>query len=241
MARANFNQVGWNFNLKDLFTTKMSSELVLFEAVAAGAIETLFDRENKPWFKRAGLGRYLGMPDIARNFKGIKTTSRLEIKGQPLPRSGMRGGGINPHDAFVNLDGALEIVVRSNKPKAVALVKWLVKKCVEKLQEEHQIQIEGKDAAIALLNDDLDAERHKVQDVTKQLVDLEDENHELQNEAERLQEWYMPYLQDIRKDNGMAVIQKNNGDEYPYVAICCQQGYVAQRSRISWQTILMPS
>ena len=60
----------------------MSSELVLFEAVAAGAIETLFDRENKPWFKRAGLGRYLGILDIARNFKGIKTTSRLEIMGQ---------------------------------------------------------------------------------------------------------------------------------------------------------------
>ena len=55
----------------------MSSELVLFELVAAGAIETLFDRENKPWFKRAGFGRYLGILDIARNFKGIKTTSRL--------------------------------------------------------------------------------------------------------------------------------------------------------------------
>ena len=103
----------------------MLSELVLFEAVAAGAIETLFDRENKPWFKRAGLGRYLGILDIARNFKGIKTTSRLEImgQGQPLPQSGMRGGGINLHDAFVNLDGALEIAVGSNKPKAVALVK----------------------------------------------------------------------------------------------------------------------
>ena len=65
----------------------MSSELVLFEAVAAGAIETLFDRENKPWFKMAVLGRYLGILHIARNFKGIKTTSRLEIKGQgqPLP------------------------------------------------------------------------------------------------------------------------------------------------------------
>ena len=61
----------------------MSSELVLFEAVAAGAIETLFDRENKPWFKRAGLGWYLGILDIARNFKGgIKTTSRLEIMGE---------------------------------------------------------------------------------------------------------------------------------------------------------------
>ena len=63
----------------------------------------------------------------------------------------------------------------------------------------------------------------------KQLVDLEHENHKLQNEVERLQERYVPYLQDTRKDNAMAVIQKNNGDEYPYVAICGQQGYVAQK------------
>ena len=128
----------------------------------------------------------------------------------------------NSHDAFVNLDSALETAVRSRNPRAIALVKWLGKKGVEKLQEEHQIQTEEKDAAIALLNDDLD-------DVGKQLVDLEHKNHELQNEVERLQERYVPYLQDTRKGNGMAVIQKNNGDEYPYVAICGQQGYVAQK------------
>ena len=150
--------------------------------------------------------------------------SRLEImgQGQPLPRSGMRGDGKNSYDAFVNLGSALEIAVRSRKPRAVALVKWLGKKGVEKLQEEHQIQTEEKDAAIALLNDDLDAERHKVQDVGKQLADLE-------HKVERLQERYVPYLQGTRKGNGMAMIQKNNGDEYPYVAICGQQGYVAQK------------
>ena len=54
-------------------------------------------------------------------------------QGQPLPQSGMRGGSKNPHDAFVNLDG--EIAVRSNKPKAVVLVKWLSKKGVEKIEE----------------------------------------------------------------------------------------------------------
>ena len=142
--------------------------LTLFNSVPAGATETLFDAENKPWFKRADLGRYLGIVDIRHMFKGIKTTPRLEIMGGVQnPSLGKRK---NPHDAFVNLDGALEIVVRSNKPKAVALVKWLVKKGVEKLQEEYQIQTEGKDAAIALLNDDLDAERHKVHDVGKQLI-----------------------------------------------------------------------
>ena len=29
--------------------------------------------------------------------------------------------------------------------------------------------------------------------------------------------------------DGMVIIQKNNGDPYPYLAICGQQGYVAQK------------
>ena len=60
----------------------------------------------------------------------------------------------NPHDILINLDGSIEMAVRSKKPKAVALVKWLTKKGMEKIQEEHQQVIEEKDATIALLNDD---------------------------------------------------------------------------------------
>ena len=60
----------------------------------------------------------------------------------------------SPHDIFINLNGSIEIAVRSKKPKAVALVKWLTKKGMEKIQEEHQQVIEEKDATIALLNDD---------------------------------------------------------------------------------------
>ena len=124
----------------------MSSELVLFEAVAAGAIETVLDNQNQPWFKRADLERYLGIVDIRHMFKGIKTTSRLEIMGGVQnPSLGKRK---NPHDAFVNLDSALEIAVRSRKPKAVVLVKWLAKKGVEKLQEDHQKAIEERDRRI---------------------------------------------------------------------------------------------
>ena len=196
--------------------------LALFTSVPAGAIETLFDDQNQPWFKRADLGRYLGILDIARNFKDTKTTSRLEIIGQE--QSLPLGKRKNLHYAFVNLGSALEIAVRSRKPRAVALVKWLGKKDVEKLQEEHQIQTDEKDAAIALLNDE-------IENVSKQLVDLEHENCELQNEVERLQKRYVPYLQDTRKDNSMVIVQKNNGDEYPYVAICGQQGYVAQKTQ----------
>ena len=73
------------------------------------------------------------------------------------------------------------MAVQSKTPKAVALVKWLTKKGVEKIQEEHQQAITGhdnkikaleltneeerqateeKDATIALLNDDLKNREH---------------------------------------------------------------------------------
>ena len=49
---------------------------------------------------------------------------------------------------FINLDGSIEMAVRSKKPKAVALVKWLTKKGIEKIQEEHQQAITDRDNQI---------------------------------------------------------------------------------------------
>ena len=46
---------------------KMSLEL--FHEVPAGAIETLFNEQNQPLFKRADLGKYLGIEDIRHNFR----------------------------------------------------------------------------------------------------------------------------------------------------------------------------
>ena len=43
--------------------------LELFHKVPAGAIETLFDEQNQPLFKRADLGKYLGIEDVKNNFK----------------------------------------------------------------------------------------------------------------------------------------------------------------------------
>ena len=57
----------------------------------------------------------------------------------------------NPHDIFLNLDGSIEMAVRSKKPKAVALVKWLTKKGVEKIQGEHQQTIKVRDNQIQTL------------------------------------------------------------------------------------------
>ena len=68
--------------------------ITLFNAVPAGAIEVLTDAEGLPHFKRADLGRFLGIVVVARNNNKIATKSR----------SGMRGGGENPHDSFVDLE-----------------------------------------------------------------------------------------------------------------------------------------
>ena len=65
------------------------------------------------------------------------------------------GRAKNPYNIFINLDGSIEMAVCSKKPRGVALVKWLIKKSIKKIQEENEQAIEEKDAAIPLLNDDL--------------------------------------------------------------------------------------
>ena len=73
--------------------------LALFNAVPAGAIETLFDDQNQPWFKRADMGRYLGIAKV-KNSMHIPShfmCKRQDIKGVLVPpRSGMWGGGKKP-------------------------------------------------------------------------------------------------------------------------------------------------
>ena len=151
--------------------------LELFQEVPAGAIEMIFDEQNQPLFKRADLGKYLGIRNIRDNFKDFPshyTRLRPEIEGV-VPYSTL-GRTKNPHDIFINLDGSIEMAVQSKRNKAVALAKWLTKKGVEKIQEEHQQTITGcdnqikaleltneeehqaiqeKDATTTLLNDDL--------------------------------------------------------------------------------------
>ena len=43
--------------------------LELFHKVPAGAIETFFDEQNQSLFKRADIGKYLGIRNIGDNFK----------------------------------------------------------------------------------------------------------------------------------------------------------------------------
>ena len=60
-------------------------------------------------------------------------------------------GSKNPHDIFINLNSSIEMVLQPKKPKTFPLVKWLVKKGVEKIQEDHQQPITGRNNQIKTL------------------------------------------------------------------------------------------
>ena len=63
--------------------------LELFHKVTAGVIERLFDEQNQPLFKRADLGKYLGIGDIKHNFKDFPshyTRLRSDLEGEKFDR-----------------------------------------------------------------------------------------------------------------------------------------------------------
>ena len=63
----------------------------------------------------------------------------------------------------------------------------------------------------------------------REICKLKQDTADLLDAVKRLEKPVVPHLEDTGKDNGMAIIQKNNGDlEHPYIAICGQQGYVTQ-------------
>ena len=88
--------------------------LALFNAVAASAIETLFDDQNQPWFKLADLGRYLGIVKVksSMHIPSHFMCKRQDIKGVLVPTAPL-GKRKNPHDVFVNLDGAIYIATNT--------------------------------------------------------------------------------------------------------------------------------
>ena len=233
----------------------MSSITTLFNAVPAGAIEVLTDANGVPHFKRADLGRFLGIVVVARNNNNIATKSRSELSRSGyagnVTRSGMYGGGANPHDAFVDLEAALEIVVRSRKPKAVELTKWLTRKGVEKVVEEHQKAIEEKqreidekDMQIALLDDDLVLEQDLVRRLEYHNTGMQGEirakDQEIvrrQAEIAELRERHVDRCRDPGKNNLVVITRKHTCEpddehfEYPYYISRIQRRAISSKRR----------
>ena len=213
----------------------------IFNAVPAGAIEVLNDATGAPYFKRADLGRFLGLARIKDMFGNVKTTSRRCIDGAALHSPSQRQ---NDHDAFVDLEAALEIVVRSRKPKAFELTKWLARKGVEKLVEEHQKAIEEKQKAIeekdmqlALLSDDLALEQEHARQLeyanTGMQGEIRAKDQEIDRRREEVQDLivnrHVPRRQGI--DNVLCFVDKKSDEKHQFYVIRCQRQTMEKHKR----------
>ena len=215
----------------------------------AGAIEVLSDATGAPCFKRADLGRFLGLVDVKATYRDTSTVSRkLLSNGVISPHPSQRQ---NDHDAFVDLEGALEIVVRSRKPKAVKLVKWLTRKGVEKVTQEHQKAIEEKqreiderDMQIALLDDDLTESQEHARQIEYNNTGLQGEIRAKDQEIARreielaqVRERHVDRCRDPGKDNVIVIFRKHTTDEddahfeYPYYISRIQRRAIATKRR----------
>ena len=151
-----------------------------------------------------------------------KTRAFLKVGGGCLDVTPPRVE-VQDHDIFISLIGVLYVVVNSQKDKGKAIKKHILKDIVprgfnvriEEIQEKHQQPIKEKDAAIALLNDDVKNHEYK--------------NLSLQGEIVALQRLFS----DEDKKNGISIITKNNDEaECPYISICGQHGYRRQKVRV---------
>ena len=218
-------------------------------AVPAGAIEVLSDANGVPHFKRADLGRFLGLVDVKATYRDTSTVSRkLLSNGVISPHPSQRQ---NDHDAFVSLDAALEIVVRSRKPKAVKLVKWLTRKGVEKVTQDHQKAIEKKqreiderDMQIALLDDDLTESQEHARQIEYNNTGLQGEIRAKDQEIARreielaqVRERHVDRCRDPGKDNVIVIFRKHTTDEddehfeYPYYISRIQRRAISIKRR----------
>ena len=153
-----------------------------------------------------------------------------------------KNGHTQPNTVLLTESGVYCFLLRCKRPAAKPFMTWVVKTVlpreVRRLNgqlKDKDATIELKDSAIALLNDDLETTQQQVLTLNEQLevqdsaiALLNDELETLRRRIEQLERRAVPYLED-QNNNGIVIIQKNNGDTYPYVAICGQQGYITQK------------
>ena len=95
--------------------------MVLFNAVPAGAIETLYDEQKQPWFKQVDVGNFIGilnMSDTTSKFGCEDKKSRDEITLGSTEGSYILPKHAKPHDGFLSVNGITTVVINSRKPKA---------------------------------------------------------------------------------------------------------------------------
>ncbi|XP_057310276.1 uncharacterized protein LOC130648253 [Hydractinia symbiolongicarpus] len=187
-------------------------------------------------WRAAGYKREAGVKAMQRlvpnKYKMRKGDAVVEL--QRVDRS------VHPQQDTVLLTepGLYCFLLRCGRPEAEPFLDWVVAEVLPREVRKFARIVEENQEALALLNGDLENKDRALAALGDQIFTLEEDVDDKdrtiavqEQEIEELRQRAVPRLEDPRKDNGMVIIQKNNDDEYPYVAICGQQGYVAQKIR----------
>ena len=134
-------------------------------------------------------------------------------------------------DLYITEEGMYELLFLSQQPKAEdfrrhccnVLFLHVRQRLTEKMKEDHQQAIEEKDAALALITDDLQGCDNQIQAIQYQNVGLQGEIRAKDQQIATLQRRCVGYLSDEDKNNGISIIAKNNEEPgYPYISRCGQ-------------------
>ena len=106
------------------------------------------------------------------------------------------GEDAQDYDIFILLTGALYVIVSSRKDKGKVLKKHILKDIapcefdtrIEEIQEKHQQAIDGNDAAIALLNDDLKNHDNQIQAIQYENVALQVQRDVCKDQLQKFQD-----------------------------------------------------
>ena len=156
-------------------------------------------------------------------------------------------------DHDISLTGPLYVMVNFRKDKGKGLKKHILKDIVlrgfdariEEIQEKHLQAIEQKDAALALLNDDL-------QNCEYENVALQAQSDVYQAQLEKCQDQirdliinrHVPHANDPGRDNIVMIIEKNTAPEedefyeYPYYIVRIQRRFISTKRR--WFRVQYP-
>ena len=152
--------------------------LALFNSIED--IEVLIDCDNKPWFKRAHVGAFLGLEDIrtsVRNLEGDEFCTRKQLGARYVMPGNFKG---QDHDVFLSVYGVMHVVINSQKERGKELKEFILKDIIprglnekiKQLQEDHQLAITDRDNKIQAIQYEIREKDQQIARCENRIQDL---------------------------------------------------------------------
>ena len=213
-------------------------------------IEVFVDKKEQSWFKRAHVGKFLGIENIQtslNDFEKCEILTTQELVPTRYSTSLWTGpkGHQNKTDKFLSAFGVMYVIVNSKKGKGKALKDHILKEIVphgldartEEIQEKHRQAIEERDAAIALLNDEIRNREYDNVTLQAERDGYKDELQKCQDIITHLKTRHVPHEKDPGKYNIVMIIEKNTAPEedefyeYPHDIARIQGRFITTKKR----------